>query len=184
MSKSHPIPLRKAVSNKSGASQVYGLHHFAYRCRDAEETRAFYEDLLGLPLAATVFHDRVPSTGESCPYCHIFFELGDGSYVAFFDLFDGNPCAADPATPSWVNHLALEISSREGLEAAKERLEEAGVEVLGIVDHKWFDSIYFFDPNGIRLELVCRTASLPEMQKKAQSAHSLLKEGLAKRKQK
>ncbi|MGE4337590.1 MAG: VOC family protein [Pigmentiphaga sp.] len=173
--------LRRSVANPGGLSQVQGLHHFAYRCRDAEETRVFYEDLLGLPLVATVFHDRVPSTGESCPYCHIFFELGDGSYVAFFDLFNGESCAPDPATPAWVNHLALEAGSREFLNATKERLEQAGVEVLGIVDHKWFDSIYFFDPNGIRLELVYRTAPLREMEKKARNAHALLREGLAKR---
>ena len=67
---------------------VLGLHHFAWRCRDSEETRRFYEDLLGLPLVHVIKSDHVPSTGEYCPYVHIFFQMRDGSYIAFFDLGD------------------------------------------------------------------------------------------------
>ena len=122
------------------------LHHFAYRCRNAEETRAFYEDVLGLKLAHVIGADTVPSTGEYSPYFHIFFELGDGSYVAFFDLGDDKATIPDPETPSWVNHLALEVSSEDKLKAAKVRLESAGVEVLGITDHGFVKSIYFLIP--------------------------------------
>jgi glyoxylase I family protein len=176
----HP-PLREPVGYAGRlhhpAPTVFGLHHWAYRCKDAHETRHFYEDLLGLPFAAAVTHDHVPSTGEFSPYYHIFFELGDGSYIAFFDLLDGNGCEPDPETPPWVNHLALEVASRESLVDAKARLEDAGVDVLGIVDHKWFESIYFFDPNGIRLELVWRTASLEQMREKLAAAPRVL-EGL------
>ena len=133
--------------------RIGGLHHFAWRCRDAEETRHFYEDLLGLSLAHIIQEDRVPSTGAYCPYVHIFFELGDGSFIAFFDL--GDDLAADPSpnTPSWVNHLALRVDSVENVHEAKRRLEAAGVEVVGVTDHGFIQSIYFFDPNGIRLEL-------------------------------
>ncbi len=60
----------------------------AWRCRDAEETRHFYEDILGLPLVHLVQADNVPSTGEYCPYVHIFLRLRDGSHLAFFDLGD------------------------------------------------------------------------------------------------
>jgi glyoxylase I family protein len=155
---------------------LLGLHHFAYRCRDAEETRHFYEDLLRLPLAAVVAHDRVPSTNEVHPYCHIFFQLADGSYLAFFDLFDGEACVPDPGTPSWVNHLALRLGSRAALDDAKSRLEAAGVEVLGVIDHGWFDSIYCFDPNGIRLELVFPTATAEELAARAASAHDALQQ--------
>jgi len=132
---------------------IGGLHHFAWRCRDAEETRHFYEDLLGLPLVHIIQEDRVPSTGAYCPYVHIFFELGDGSFIAFFD--PGDDLAADPSpnTPSWVNHLALRVDSVEQVQEAKRRLEAAGVEVVGVTDHGFIQSIYFFDPNGIRLEL-------------------------------
>ena len=75
------------MSNSSPAP-VLGLHHFAWRCRDAEETRHFYEDVLGLQLVHVIRLDRVPSTGEYCPYVHVFFEMADGSNIAFFDLGD------------------------------------------------------------------------------------------------
>ena len=153
---------------------VRSLHHWAYRCRDSEETRHFYEDILGLPLAAAVYHEHVPSTGDYCPYYHIFFQLADGSYIAFFDLLDGKPYVQDPNTPPWLHHLALEVDSRESLEKVKARLQAEGVEVLGVVAHGWFDSIYFFDPNGMRLELVHHTASASEMETKARAARELL----------
>ena len=137
----------------AGFVPVAGLHHFAYRCRDAEETRRFYEGILGLPLAHIIQEDRVPSTGEYCPYVHIFFEMGDGSFIAFFDLGDDLASDPSPNTPSWVNHLALNVASVEDLQQAKQRLEAAGVEVVGVTDHGFINSIYFFDPNGIRLEL-------------------------------
>src|SRR5690349_12596777 len=78
---------------------IEGLHHYAYRCRDAEETRAFYEDLLGLPLAHIIEEDYVPSTGEYCPYVHIFFRMADGSYIAFFDLGDDTRAEPSANTP-------------------------------------------------------------------------------------
>ncbi len=134
---------------------VRGLHHFAWRCRDCEETRAFYEDLLGLPLVHVIRSDVVPSTGEHCPYVHIFFRMADGSHLAFFDLGDDQVAQPSPNTPSWVNHIALRVDSVEALRAAKARLEAAGVEVLGITDHHIIESIYFFDPNGHRVELAC-----------------------------
>jgi catechol 2,3-dioxygenase-like lactoylglutathione lyase family enzyme len=149
---------------------IQGLHHFAYRCRDAEETRAFYEDLLGLPLTHLVRSDHVPSTGEYCPYVHIFFQLADGSYVAFFDLGDDTAAAPSPNTPDWVNHLALEVESEAELLAYKNRLEAAGVEVIGVTDHHIIRSIYFFDPNGIRLELTRRAVDDAELAELAKSA--------------
>lgn len=149
---------------------VRGLHHFAWRCRDAEETRRFYEDLLGLPLVHLIRADRVPSTGEHCPYVHLFFEMKDGSCIAFFDLGNDEAAAPSPNTPSWVNHLALRVDSREALRRARERLEEAGVEVIGITDHHFVESIYFFDPNGIRLELTTPTADQAYMDEARASA--------------
>lgn len=143
---------------------VNGLHHIAYRCRDAEETRRFYEDLLGLPLVHVVRGDAVPSTGEQCPFVHLFFEMTDGSYVAFFDLGDDQAAEPSPNTPKWVNHLALRVESEAAVDRALARLEEAGVEVLGPVLHDGFvRSIYFFDPNGIRLELTLTTSSADEL---------------------
>ncbi len=131
---------------------VLRLHHFAWRCKDAEETRVFYEDVLGMPLSHIIRADNVPSTGEHCPYVHLFFKMADNSFIAFFDLGDDEKAEPSPNTPAWVNHFAMKVGSLEVLERFKKRLENAGVEVLGITDHGFVRSIYFFDPNGIRLE--------------------------------
>jgi catechol-2,3-dioxygenase len=112
---------------------------------------------------------------------HIFFALADGSMVAFFDLLDGRTAQADPHTPSWVNHLALRVSDVGALGDAKARLEREGVDVMGIIDHGWFHSIYFFDPNGIRLELVSTSATQAELDEKARTAHETLREVIAAR---
>ena len=172
-----PIALRKAVMNttdRPGLPNVYGLHHWAYRCRDSEETRHFYEDILGLPLAAAVFHERVPSTQEYCPTTTSFssWPMVPTSPSSTFSTV--NPIRPTPDTPSWLHHMALEVDNRQSLIDAKTRLEAAGVSVLGIIDHGWFDSIYFFDPNGMRLELTYRTASLANMKARAQAARVLL----------
>lgn len=154
--------------------EILKLNHLAYRCRDAEETRRFYEDVLGLPLAHVVKEDYVPSTREHCPFVHIFFKLDDGSYIAFFDLGDRKTTAADPQTPLWVNHVAFEVASLEKLLDYKRRVEAAGVEVLGPTDHGFVKSIYFFDPNGVRLELTCWTADAAYMKQKEAEAHAAL----------
>ena len=114
----------------------------------------------------------MPSTGEHCPYVHIFFRMADGSHLAFFDLGDNLAAEPSPNTPSWVNHIALRVDSLAALGAAKARLEAAGVEVLGITDHHIIESIYFFDPNGIRLELTVPTASAETMAGHAREAHA------------
>ena len=153
------------------AVPINGLHHFAYRCRDAEETRHFYEDILGLPLFHYIQKDVVPSTGEYCPYVHIFFRMTDGSCLAFFDLGDDVMPEPSPNTPAWVNHIALRVDTVEQLESMKERLEAHGIEVLGVTDHRIFKSIYFFDPNGIRLELCAQLASNSQMFSEQKGIH-------------
>jgi len=139
--------------------RIKGLYHYAHPCRDAEETRHFYEDILGLPLVNCMMADRVPSTGEEMPYAHLFFEMGDGSYIAFFDLGNNELPAPSPNTPDWVHHVAVETSSVEDVLAMRERLVENGVKVTPLVDHHFVKSIYFFDPNGLRLEVNARTES-------------------------
>ena len=153
---------------------IRGLHHFAYRCRDCEETRHFYEDLLGLPLVHVIKADHVPSTGEYCPYVHIFFQMRDGSYLAFFDLGDDIASEPSPNTPSWVNHIALEMDSVEEVRAARDRLVAAGLDVKGVTDHDFINSIYFFDPNGVRLELTVRTKDDEHMGEAAKHVHERL----------
>lgn len=150
------------------------LHHFAYRARDAEETRHFYEDILGLPLYHIIQSDHVPSTGEYCPYTHFFFRLQDGSFMAFFDLGDDEAALPSPNTPPWVNHVALRVGSVDDLESMRARLQAHGVDVIGVTDHHIFKSIYFFDPNGVRLELSAQVADEFRMLQESSSARARL----------
>ena len=162
---------------------IQGLHHYAYRAKDAEETRHFYEDILGLPLYHIIQSDHVPSTGEYCPYTHFFFRLGDGSYIAFFDLGDDEAALPSPNTPAWVNHIAFSVPTLADLTAMKTRLEAHGIDVIGVTDHHVFKSIYFFDPNGVRLELSYQIASARAMQKESTFARQRLNEWTARKNQ-
>lgn len=162
---------------------IHQLHHFAYRAKDAEETRHFYEDILGLPLYHIIQSDHVPSTGEYCPYTHFFFRLQDGSFIAFFDLGNDEAALPSPNTPAWVNHISFRVDSQQALRDMKERLEANGVEVLGITDHHIFHSIYFFDPNGVRLELTAQLADEFQMLQESKTAHARLAEWTARKEQ-
>ena len=121
----------------------------------------------------------MPSTGVYQPYLHIFFQMRDGSYIAFFDLGDGEASAPSPNTPSWVNHIAFAVSSVDALKTAKARLEAHGIDVLGITDHGFIKSIYFFDPNGLRLEFSCHMDSAQQTAGHASTAHEDLKKWIA-----
>src|SRR5215208_1408647 len=162
---------------------IQQLHHYAYRARDAEETRHFYEDILGLPLYHIIQSDHVPSTGEYCPYTHFFFRLQDGSFIAFFDLGNDEAALPSPNTPAWVNHISFRVDSRQALRDMKARLEAHGIEVLGITDHHIFHSIYFFDPNGVRLELTAQLADEFQMLQESKTAHARLNEWTARKEQ-
>ena len=163
-------------------AKVQQLHHYAYRARDAEETRVFYEDILGLPMYHIIQSDIVPSTGEYCPYTHFFFRLQDGSFIAFFDLGDDEAALPSPNTPRWVNHISFRVDSVQDLVDTKARLEAHGVEVLGVTDHHIFKSIYFFDPNGIRMELTAQLADAFQMLQESKTAHARLDEWTARKK--
>ena len=143
-------------------SGLRGIHHVAYRCRDAAETVRFYQDVLGMAFTTAFAEDRVPSTHEPDPYMHVFLDAGRGNVLAFFELPTREPMGRDVNTPTWVQHIAFEVDDLDTLEATRQRLLERGIDVIGPTDHGLFKSIYFFDPNGHRLELAwdCGT---PEM---------------------
>ncbi len=129
------------------------LHHSAYRCRDSEETRRFYEDFLGLRLAGSLEIDET-KTGRKTSVLHTFYELDDGSYLAFFE---------DPSTPfdfkpqrDYDLHIALEVDSSV-LQPMLEKGHAKGIEARGISDHRFIHSIYFRDPNGYVIELAAKT---------------------------
>ena len=185
MSTSTPAPALSSAQASSlpAPAAIHQLHHYAYRAKDAEETRHFYEDILGLPLYHIIQSDVVPSTGEYCPYTHFFFRLRDGSFIAFFDLGDDVAALPSPNTPLWVNHISFRVDTKADLQAMKERLQAHGIEVLGITDHHIFDSIYFFDPNGVRLELTAQRADEFQMLQESKAAHARLNEWTARKAQ-
>jgi glyoxylase I family protein len=150
------------------------LHHVAYRCLDAAETVRFYTDVIGLKFAHAIAQDRVPSTQAFSPHLHIFFELGDGSYLAFFALAAAPPPQRDPNTPDWVQHLALEVADEPALLEGKRRLTERGIAVVGPTDHGFCKSIYFFDPSGHRMEMTTRTENAGDRERFAAAAPAVL----------
>ena len=139
------------------------IHHVAYRCNDAKETVNFYRDLLGMEFKLAIAEDKVPSTGEADPYMHVFMDAGSGNVIAFFELPNSPKMDRDQNTPEWVQHIAFEVRSHEELMTYKGKIEASGLDVLGPVNHGVFDSIYFFDPNGHRLELAANKGTQAQM---------------------
>ncbi|WP_439814993.1 VOC family protein [Zavarzinia sp. CC-PAN008] len=137
---------------------ITGLHHHAWRCRDAAETRAFYEGRLGFPL---VHAER--SDGPHGPVLHMFFALPDGTFLVFIDLGDGQPVQPSPNTPAGINHLSLAVASLEQVDAVKASLEVAGIAVTGPVDYVMSRSIYLTDPNGLLVEVAATRGTPTEV---------------------
>jgi catechol 2,3-dioxygenase-like lactoylglutathione lyase family enzyme len=131
---------------------IKGLHHNAYRCRDSEETRRFYEEFLGLRLAGTLAIAETKS-GRKANVLHTFYELGDGSYLAFFEAPE-QPFAFKPQH-DYDLHIALEVD-RPTLDRMFAKGKAAGIETRGVSDHEFVHSIYFRDPNGYVIELAAK----------------------------
>ena len=131
---------------------IKGLHHSAYRCRNSEETRKFYEDFLGLPLAAALQIDET-KTGRTTQVLHSFYRMDDGSCVAFFEAPD-MPFEFKPQH-DYDLHIALEVS-RADLQAMLAKGKASGIETRGVADHRIMHSIYFRDPNGYVIELTAK----------------------------
>ncbi len=152
--------------------EIRGLHHNAYRCRDSEETRKFYEDFLGLPLI-NAFEIAETKSGRSTRVLHSFYAMRDGSALAFFE---------DPERPfefkeqhDYDLHIALEVEPAS-LATMMERAKAAGMECRGVADHNFIDSIYFRDPNGYVIEL---TAKRPDHDAQVRAAQKLAHDSLS-----
>lgn len=138
---------------------LLGINHLAFITPDIVTTIRFYRDLLGMELTTGIGHDG---------YRHYFFKLGDGAtHVAFFE-YDGAAKATQKfagtrtSEPLGFDHVSFAVASREELYGLKDRLEAAGVNVHGAVDHGLFWSIYFFDPNNLPLEATWQFMELTE----------------------
>ena len=131
---------------------IKGLHHNAYRCRDSEQTRQFYEEFLGLPLTHALRLEESKS-GRKVHVLHTFYQMADGSFLAFFEAPDEPFEFKNQA--DYDLHIALEVERGE-LEPLMQRGKAAGVDTRGVADHTFIDSIYFRDPNGYVIELTAK----------------------------
>ena len=152
------------------------IHHVAYRCNDARETVEFYQKYLNMDFLVAIAEDLVPSTKEPDPYMHVFLDAGNGNILAFFELPTKPKMGRDPNTPAWVQHIAFELEDLDAVKAAKEELEAKGLDIVGVTNHGIIQSIYFFDPNGHRLELTCRTSTDEQLRQLAAVAPEMIEE--------
>jgi catechol 2,3-dioxygenase-like lactoylglutathione lyase family enzyme len=159
---------------KESSMSAAGFHHVAYACRDLQETTRFYEDLLGFPLIHTEV-SRVPGTEGFIR--HTFYDTGDGSCIAFFDVNDvgerdgwTTAISTGNGLPLWVNHVAFRATAEKQAEVLA-RMTAAGIKPLMEVDHEWCHSLYYVDPNRIMVEL-CRDT--PGLERDCEAAHRLL----------
>ena len=141
------------------------IHHVAYRCKDAKQTVEWYVKHLDMGFVLAIAQDQVPSTKASDPDRHVFFDAPGANILPFFELPNSPEMGRDANTPDWVQHIAFRVESLDQLEATKAKLQASGIEVVGVTDHTIFKSIYFFDPNGHRLELACDVGT-PDMYKR------------------
>ena len=133
-------------------AMLKGLHHNAYRCRDSEQTRQFYEDFLGLPLVGTLEIGETMS-GRKTETLHTFYQMEDGSCLAFFEAPDMDFQFKDQH--DYDLHIALEVDPQH-LQPMLDKGKAAGIETRGISDHHFIDSIYLRDPNGYVIELTAK----------------------------
>lgn len=157
-------------------SRIQNIQHAAYRCRDAEQTRWFYEDVLGLKCRAALAFDSISGTDIKREYMHLFFEMDDGNFIAFFDDPHSATEAQFAQKDSFDVHIAFEIDTMEDLERWKRKIKDARIKCAGPIDHGFVKSIYFYDPNGMQVEITCRT---PDYEKIMAHEEAISKEEIA-----
>ena len=135
-----------------------GMHHTGYVTQDSQATVDFYTKVIGLKYVCAVIDDKVPSTGDPYPYMHLFFMMADGSTLAFFESI-GLPPPAKSSHPGYdvFTHLALNADTREEVDRWAAHLRAHNVNFVGPIDHGIIYSLYFYDPNNIRLEITATT---------------------------
>ena len=156
--------------------KIEKIHHVAYRCKDARETIDFYNKVMDMDLVFAIAEDLVPSSKAPDPYMHIFLDAGMGNILAFFELPTQPKMGRDPNTPEWVQHIAFQVADEAALMEAKTQIESHGIDVLGPTHHGIFKSIYFFDPNGHRLELAANIDQPGDMERLHEVAPLMIEE--------
>lgn len=139
------------------------IHHMAFRCKDAAETAEFYRDKLGLKLKVALTQEGTPGTDDGRGFMHLFFEMSDGNFIAFFDDPAGTECFDFKPMYGLDCHLAFGASSREELDNWMETLKSKNIPFAGPIDHDFVHSIYFWDPNGVALEITYKDERYEEI---------------------
>jgi glyoxylase I family protein len=157
-------------------NRVRQMLHHSYACWDSEETRHFYEDILGVPLVATVVLEDPLRRGSK--YCHTYFEMGDGHVLAFFEhttLFNPKDFTA---RCGFGCHLALNVGGEAMVRQFKYRLDAVDI-ANTLLDDGVSVSLRFNDPNGLMLEFMAHAPPSLELQGISRaSPHSNLQEWL------
>ena len=148
------------AAEKTGEYAPIRLNHLAYVTHDTAATVKFWTEVMQMPLVEAVMHERVPSTGDPFPYVHFFFRMQDGSTIAFFEAV-GLPQRPEPTHPAYrvFDHLALEVGTQAEVDEWRDRLVAHEVDIIGPINHGIIYSVYFHDPNGIRLEITTPLAA-------------------------
>jgi catechol 2,3-dioxygenase-like lactoylglutathione lyase family enzyme len=148
------------AKEQTGEYAPVRLNHLAYVTHDTAATVKFWTEVMQMPLVEAVMHERVPSTGDPFPYVHFFFRMQDGSTIAFFEAV-GLPERPEPTHPAYLvfDHLALEVGTQAEVDEWRDRLVAHQVDIIGPINHGIIYSVYFHDPNGIRLEITTPLAA-------------------------
>lgn len=164
-----------ATTDATKGPAIHSFHHPAIKCFDAEETRRFYEDILGLPLnAAVAINDD--GRGGDYFFMHIFFRMADGDFIAFFDKdTEIKPDIFKPFTQNDMR-LGLRVETEAELQQVADRLKAAGVDYTGPVDQGFAKSIFFRDPNHLHIEL---SAPVPDQEERLAEEKARAKSVLA-----
>jgi catechol 2,3-dioxygenase-like lactoylglutathione lyase family enzyme len=168
---------------KDDELQVTQINHVAYRCVDAKETTDWYKEYLNMDLLVSISENKVPSTKDNDPYMHLFLHAGNGkdgpNILAFFELPKSPPmdvpiCGSN--TPNWTQHIAFQVEDEATLDQWGRKLKAKGLDIIGPTNHAIIKSIYFWDPNGHRLELTCWTATAAQMKQLKECAYPMVQE--------
>jgi len=161
-----PKDMVKMIAERRAKVPAKRLHHHAYRCRNAEETRHFYEDILGFKLVQAAIMSRDFDEADN-NFCHMFFEIADGSAIAFFDCTGSMITRSFEHDSGFDHHIALYVESDEDMNYYKARLDAAKIP-NSYVDHIVYRSLYCNDPNGLNLEFCGNAPITPEYELKAE----------------
>jgi glyoxylase I family protein len=162
----------------AAGSQVRQIHHQAYACWDSEETRHFYEDILGMPLIATIVIED-PLRNDGSEHCYTFFEIGDGNTLAFFEHMSLVHPKYSNARSACHRHIAFEVQGDATVQQLKRKLDAAGI--ANTLANPG-SSLRFIDPNGLILEFMTKVRPSLDYERTSRStAHSELQRWLLQR---